>query len=91
MVSFLPYLTFADSNYKSLQTPKGFSVEMFASDIVIPRQIAEGKIIGSSDFLSSFLDGQKSWGRPSASLILRDGSLLVSDGKHNAIYRITYT
>jgi glucose/arabinose dehydrogenase len=24
-------------------------------------------------------------------LVLRDGSLLVSDDKHNAIYRITYT
>ena len=51
----------------------------------------EGNVIGSSDFLSGFLDGQKSWGRPSAPLVLRDGSLLVSDDKHNAIYRITYT
>ena len=51
----------------------------------------DGNVIGSSDFLSGFLDGQKSWGRPSAPLVLRDGSLLVSDDKHNAIYRITYT
>jgi glucose/arabinose dehydrogenase len=50
----------------------------------------DGSVIGSSDFLSGFLDGQKSWGRPSAPLVLRDGSLLVSDDKHNAIYRITY-
>ena len=42
MVFLIPYLTFADSNYKSLQTPKGFSVELFASDIVAPRQMAEG-------------------------------------------------
>jgi len=49
-----------------------------------------GNIIGTTDFLSGFLDGQKSWGRPSAPLVLRDGSLLVSDDKHNAIYRITY-
>jgi glucose/arabinose dehydrogenase len=51
----------------------------------------DGNVIGSSDFLSGFLDGQKSWGRPSAPLVLRDGSLLVSDDKHNAIYRISYT
>ena len=50
----------------------------------------DGNIIGTTDFLSGFLDGQKSWGRPSAPLALRDGSLLVSDDKHNAIYRITY-
>ena len=41
-VFLIPYLTFADSNYKSLQTPKGFSVELFASDIQAPRQMAEG-------------------------------------------------
>ena len=52
---------------------------------------SNGNVTGSSDFLSGFLDGQKSWGRPSAPLVLRDGSLLVSDDKHNAIYRITYT
>ena len=52
---------------------------------------SEGNITGSSDFLSGFLVGQKSWGRPSAPLVLRDGSLLVSDDKHNAIYKITYT
>jgi glucose/arabinose dehydrogenase len=49
-----------------------------------------GNITGTTDFLSGFLDGQKSWGRPSAPLVLRDGSLLVSDDKHNAIYRVTY-
>ena len=52
---------------------------------------SNGNVTGSSDFLHGFLDGQKSWGRPSAPLVLRDGSLLVSDDKHNAIYRITYT
>ena len=42
MVFLIPYLTFADTNYKSLQTPRGFSVELFASDIEAPRQMAEG-------------------------------------------------
>ena len=49
-----------------------------------------GMLLEQLDFLSGFLDGQNSWGRPSAPLALRDGSLLVSDDKHNAIYRITY-
>ena len=50
----------------------------------------DGSITGTTDFLSGFLEGQKSWGRPSAPLALRDGTLLVSDDKHNAIYRISY-
>lgn len=51
---------------------------------------SSGSITGTTDFLSGFLDGQNSWGRPSAPLALKDGSLLVSDDKHNAIYKITY-
>ena len=52
---------------------------------------SNGDILGTTDFLSGFLNGQKSWGRPSAPLVLEDGSLLVSDDKHNAIYKITYS
>ena len=42
LVFLMPYLAFSDINYKSLQTPKGFSVKLFASDITAPRQMAEG-------------------------------------------------
>ena len=35
----------------------------------------DGNVIGSSDFLSGFLDGQKSWGRPSAQLVLKEMAL----------------
>jgi hypothetical protein len=34
--------------------------------------------------------GGKAWGRPVDVLILKDGSLLVSDDRAGAIYRITY-
>lgn len=50
----------------------------------------EGNILNVKDFLTGWLEGQKAWGRPSAPLVLRDGSLLVSDDKYNAIFRITY-
>jgi len=49
-----------------------------------------GEVIASEDFISGWLQGQKVIGRPSAPLVLRDGSLLVSDDKANVIYRITY-
>jgi glucose/arabinose dehydrogenase len=51
-----------------------------------------GKIDQSSDkpFLTGFLEGQKAWGRPVDVQPMPDGSLLVSDDKAGAIYRVTY-
>jgi glucose/arabinose dehydrogenase len=41
-------------------------------------------------FAEGWLSGQEDWGRPVDVLIMPDGSMLVSDDKNNAIYRITY-
>ncbi|WHZ20281.1 MAG: L-sorbosone dehydrogenase [Rhodanobacteraceae bacterium] len=51
----------------------------------------DGKVTGSEPFLTGFLDGQKTLGRPVDVQPLRDGSLLVSDDYNGVIYRITYT
>ncbi len=40
-------------------------------------------------FLSGFLQGRSYWGRPVDVLVMRDGSVLVSDDLNGAIYRIT--
>ncbi len=50
----------------------------------------DGKVTGSEPFLTGFLDGQKTLGRPADVQPLRDGSLLVSDDDNGVIYRITY-
>tara|TARA_B100000787_G_C16197697_1_gene302113 strand:- start:1342 stop:2445 length:1104 start_codon:yes stop_codon:yes gene_type:complete len=50
-----------------------------------------GNAVESKDFITGWLDGEKALGRPSAPLIKRDGSLLISDDLANVIYRITYT
>lgn len=44
-------------------------------------------------FASGWLDeeNQKSWGRPVDVLVLKDGSMLVSDDQAGVIYRISYT
>ena len=42
-------------------------------------------------FAEGWLQDQKAWGRPADVLVLDDGSLLVSDDKAGAIYRIFYT
>ncbi|HEX7324394.1 MAG TPA: PQQ-dependent sugar dehydrogenase [Rhodanobacteraceae bacterium] len=51
----------------------------------------DGKATGSTPFLTGFLAGQKTLGRPADVQPLRDGSLLVSDDYNGAIYRITYS
>lgn len=38
-----------------------------------------------------WLEGEDDWGRPADVAVMRDGSLLVSDDKNDAIYRITYS
>ena len=41
-------------------------------------------------FLTGFLENNQAWGRPVDTLVMPDGSMLVSDDKAGAIYRITY-
>jgi glucose/arabinose dehydrogenase len=41
-------------------------------------------------FAEGWLEGQEDWGRPVDVLVMPDGSMLVSDDKNDAIYRITY-
>ena len=49
-----------------------------------------GNVIESKDFISGWLDGENVLGRPSAPLVMSDGSLLISDDFGNRIYRIFY-
>ena len=52
---------------------------------------ADGNVLGSHDFISGWLKDEKMIGRPSAPLVLKDGSMLISDDKANVILRVTYT
>ena len=49
-----------------------------------------GDVIDSQDFITGWLNKGKVLGRPSAPLVKRDGSLLISDDEANVIYQITY-
>ena len=60
-------------------------------DILLVRFDAGGRVTGSEVFASGWLQGEEAWGRPNDVLQMPDGSLLVSDDKANAIYRITYS
>lgn len=59
--------------------------------IMLASTNGEGNVTGYEPFAEGWLQGQEDWGRPVDVLLLEDGSMLVSDDKNNAIYRITYT
>lgn len=42
-------------------------------------------------FVTGWLQGQDYWGRPVATLVMPDGSLLVSDDYAGVVYRINYS
>ncbi|MBV8978030.1 MAG: PQQ-dependent sugar dehydrogenase [Alphaproteobacteria bacterium] len=63
---------------------------------VVRVRFAGGRPTGEyEDFLTGFWDGQSSparvWGRPVGVLVLKDGSVLVSDDAGKAIWRVSYT
>lgn len=57
---------------------------------VVVVHVNGGKVVDQQPFLTGFLDGQKTLGRPVDVQPLADGSLLVSDDDNGAIYRIGY-
>ena len=59
-------------------------------NILLVRFGNDGKVTGTEVFASGWLQGDDAWGRPNDILQLPDGSLLVSDDKAGAIYRISY-
>ena len=51
---------------------------------------SSGEVIRVKDFISGWLQDGRVLGRPAAPLVLKDGSLLISDDKANVIYRVAY-
>ena len=58
--------------------------------VVVVHVGRDGKATRSQPFLTGFLDGQKTLGRPVDVQPMRDGSLLVSDDDNGVIYRVTF-
>lgn len=53
-------------------------------------KLDEGRAVEYSTFAEGWLQGEASWGRPVDVEVAPDGSLLVSDDRSGAIYRISY-
>ncbi len=49
-----------------------------------------GRKVQYEPFVTGWLQGETAWGRPAYTLVLPDGSLLISDDQAGAIYRVSY-
>lgn len=65
---------------------------MSGYDVVVAKIDGNGNVTGIEPFLTGFLDAaaNKFVGRPVDVLMLRDGSMLVSDEQNGAIYRVSH-
>jgi glucose/arabinose dehydrogenase len=57
---------------------------------VIYAKVKDGKVTEVKPFISGWLQGQSTWGRPVDLLTMPDGSLLISDDYAGVIYRVSY-
>ncbi|HEV2000118.1 MAG TPA: PQQ-dependent sugar dehydrogenase [Xanthobacteraceae bacterium] len=60
------------------------------ADVIAVFTDAKGNVTGIEPFLTGFVENNQYLGRPVDVLVLKDGSLLVSDDHAGAIYRISY-
>ena len=58
--------------------------------VVLVKLDDNGNYLYQEDFITGWLSNETAWGRPAAPFVMSDGSLLVSDDKHNVIYRVQY-
>ncbi|HMG91613.1 MAG TPA: hypothetical protein VK589_16260, partial [Chryseolinea sp.] len=56
-------------------------------------RVKNNGVVGHDVFASGWLNDatQKVWGRPVDILMLKDGSMLISDDQAGVIYRVTYS
>jgi glucose/arabinose dehydrogenase len=63
----------------------------YAADVVVAFLDAQGNVTSVEPFLTGLVENNGYLGRPVDVLVMKDGSLLVSDDHNHAIYRVTYS
>ena len=58
--------------------------------VILVKLDDNGNYLYQEDFITGWLSNESAWGRPAAPFVMSDGSLLVSDDKHNVIYKVQY-
>jgi glucose/arabinose dehydrogenase len=64
--------------------------QKYAADIVVAWPDGKGGIAKTEPFMTGLVENNDYLGRPVDMLVLKDGSMLVSDDHNGAIYRISY-
>ena len=59
--------------------------------VMVATITANGEVASYAPFITGWLEGEKSWGRPVAFATMADGSLLISDDQAGVVYRVTYS
>ncbi len=81
----------ATSPTSQLELPRGLHLTVFSDQAPSARETALGdKAVGDKSFITGFLQGRKTRGRPVDVQPMRDGSLWFSDDRGGAIYRVRY-
>jgi len=63
----------------------------YAADVVVAYPDGKGGISKIEPFLTGLVENNEFLGRPVDVLVMKDGSLLVSDDHNGAVYRVTYS
>ena len=62
----------------------------FGGDIAIAKLNKDGTVKSVEPFITGFIENNNYVGRPADVLVMKDGSLLVSDDYNGAVYRVSY-
>lgn len=62
----------------------------FGGDVVVVHLDKDGKVRNIEPLVTGFLEDNKYIGRPDDVLVMKDGSILISDDWNGAIYRVSY-
>jgi glucose/arabinose dehydrogenase len=64
--------------------------QKYAADVVVAFPDGKGGVRAVEPFLTGLVENNEYLGRPADVMVMKDGSLLVSDDHNGAIYRISY-
>ncbi len=64
--------------------------QKFGGDIAIAKLNKDGTVKSVEPFITGFIENNNYLGRPADVLVMKDGSLLVSDDYNGAVYRVSY-
>ncbi len=63
----------------------------YGGDVVVAKLADDGTVKSIEPIITGFLENNKYLGRPADVMVMKDGSMLVSDDFNGAVYRVSYT